>query len=110
MAYLLRLAGHQVLVMGSMNYIEREMDGLRPDIALVGANDERREIYDYTGRLMRALGYPPLVMPTHRDGYGYPPLREKALAATRQFVDEVRAASPKTRVIVPEYFDPVKVP
>lgn len=109
MAYLLRLAGHQVLVMGSMNYIEREMDGLQPDIALVGANDERREIYDYTGRLMRALGYPPLVMPTHWDGYGYPPLREKVLAATRQFADKVRAASPKTRVIVPEYFDPVKV-
>ena len=44
MAYLLRLAGHQVLVMGSMNYIEREMEGLRPDIALVGANNERSEI------------------------------------------------------------------
>src|SRR5579864_6060273 len=29
-AYLLRLAGHQVLIMGSMNYIEREMEGLRP--------------------------------------------------------------------------------
>jgi L-ascorbate metabolism protein UlaG (beta-lactamase superfamily) len=58
MAYLLRLAGHEVLVMGSMNYIEREMEGLRPDIALVGANNERLEIYDYTGRLLRALGYP----------------------------------------------------
>ena len=29
-----------------MNYIEREMIGLRPDIALVGANDQRREIYE----------------------------------------------------------------
>jgi hypothetical protein len=58
-AYLLRLAGHQVLIMGSMNYIEREMEGLRPDLALVGANSQRREIYDYAGRLMRALGHPP---------------------------------------------------
>lgn len=56
--YLLRMAGHQVLIMGSMNYIEREVDGLRPDIAIVGANANRREIYDYTGRLMGALGIP----------------------------------------------------
>jgi L-ascorbate metabolism protein UlaG (beta-lactamase superfamily) len=109
-AYLLRLAGHQVLAMGSMNYIEREMEGLRPDIAIVGANSERMEIYDYTGRLMRALGYPPLVLPTHWDGYGYAPLREKALAAARQFADEARAASPKTKVIIPEYFEPIAVP
>jgi L-ascorbate metabolism protein UlaG (beta-lactamase superfamily) len=110
MAYLLRLAGHEVLVMGSMNYIEREMEGLRPDIALVGANNERLEIYDYTGRLLRALGYPLLVMPTHWDGYGYPPLREQALAAAHQFAEEVRAASPKTRVIIPEYFERITVP
>jgi len=110
MAYLLRLAGHQVLVMGSMNYIEREMEGLRPDIALVGANNERSEIFDYTGRLMRALGYPPLVMPTHWDGYGYAPLREPSLVAAHQFADEVTAASPKTKVIIPEYFEPITVP
>jgi L-ascorbate metabolism protein UlaG (beta-lactamase superfamily) len=110
MAYLVRMAGHQVLAMGSMNYIEREMEGLRPDIAIVGANSERMEIYDYTGRLMRALGYPPLVLPTHWDGYGYAPLREKVLAAARQFADEARAASPKTKVIIPEYFEPIVVP
>jgi L-ascorbate metabolism protein UlaG (beta-lactamase superfamily) len=109
MAYLLRLAGHQVLVMGSMNYIEREMEGLQPDIALVGANDERLEIHDYTGRLMRVLGYPPLVLPTHWDGYGYAPLREQAQAAAHQFADEVRAASPKTKVIIPKYFEPITV-
>jgi L-ascorbate metabolism protein UlaG (beta-lactamase superfamily) len=110
MAYLLRLAGHQVLVMGSMNYIEREMEGLRPDIALVGANNERLEIYDYTGRLMRALGYPPLVMPTHWDGYGYAPLRDQSLAAAHQFTEEVKAASPKTKVIIPEYFERIPIP
>jgi L-ascorbate metabolism protein UlaG (beta-lactamase superfamily) len=110
MAYLVRMAGHQVLAMGSMNYIEREMEGLRPDISIVGANSERMEIYDYTGRLMRALGYPPLVLPTHWDGYGYAPLREKVLAAARQFADEARAASPKTKVIIPEYFEPIVVP
>ena len=110
MAYLLRLAGHEVLAMGSMNYIEREMDGLRPDIALVGANNERLEIYDYTRRLMRALGNPQVVMPTHWDGYGYAPLRDQSMAAAHQFADEVTAASPKTRVIIPQYFEPIRVP
>jgi hypothetical protein len=69
-----------------MNYIEREMEGLRPDIALVGANNERLEIYDYTGRLMRVLRYPPLVIPTHWDGYGYAPLRDPSLSAAHQFI------------------------
>jgi L-ascorbate metabolism protein UlaG (beta-lactamase superfamily) len=110
MAYLLRMAGHEVLAMGSMNYIEREMEGLRPDIALVGANNERLEIYDYTRRLMGALGNPPLVMPTHWDGYGYAPLRDQSLAAAHQFADEVTAASPKTRIIIPQYFEPIRVP
>jgi len=59
---------------------------------------------------MRALGYPPLVMPTHWDGYGYAPLREPSLVAAHQFADEVTAASPKTKVIIPEYFEPITVP
>ena len=58
--YLLRIGGQQILIMGSMNYIEREMEGLRPTVALVGANPFRQEIHDYTGRLLRALGNPPL--------------------------------------------------
>lgn len=68
LAYLLRMAGHEVLIMGGGNYIEREMEGLRPDVALVGADAARKEIYDYAGRLMRALGYPPVVFPTHTPG------------------------------------------
>ncbi len=109
-AYLLRLAGHQVLIMGSMNYIEREMEGLRPDIALVGANAQRREIYEYAGRLMRALGYPPLVMPTHWDAYGWAPAQAQARAEAQRFADEVKAASPNTRVIIPKHFEPISVP
>jgi hypothetical protein len=70
LAYLLRIAGHRLLIMGTMNFIEREMDGLGPDIALVGAGSSRKENFDYLGRLLRALGYPPVVLPTHCDFYG----------------------------------------
>ena len=65
LAYLIRLDGHQILAFGGNNYIEREMEGLKPDVVLVGAGPSRKEIYDYTGRLMRALHFPSLVLPTH---------------------------------------------
>jgi len=69
----LRIGGHEILIMGSMNFIEREMEGLRPDIARVGSNSQRHEIYDFTGRLMRVLGHPAVVLPTHADAHGGPP-------------------------------------
>ena len=110
MAYLLRMGGHEVLIMGSMNYIEREMKGLRPDVALVGANSQRLEIHDYTGRLMRALGKPALVIPSHADAYGNPTPTAAALADRKRFQQEVFAASPRSRVLVPTWFEPIVVP
>ena len=110
LAYLLRMAGHEVLIMGSMNYIEREMDGLRPDIALVGANSQRLEIHEYTARLMRLLGRPALVIPSHADAYGNPKPSAAARADRQRFVQEVLTASPRSRVIVPTWFEPIVVP
>lgn len=110
LAYIIRIGGHEVLAMGSMNYIEREMQGLHPDIALVGANSQRLEIFDYTGRLMRALDYPALVIPSHADSYGNPKPPAAAVASVQDFVKEVKAASPTSRVIVPTWFEPIVVP
>ncbi|MFN0099515.1 MAG: FG-GAP-like repeat-containing protein [Gemmatimonadaceae bacterium] len=109
-AYLIRLGGHEVLAMGSMNFLEREMQGLRPNIALVGANSQRLEIHDYTGRLMRALGHPALVIPSHADGYGNPNPPAAALKDRHAFLDEVAAASPMSRTVVPTWFEPIVVP
>jgi reactive intermediate/imine deaminase len=110
LAYLIRIGGHEVLAMGSMNYLEREMQGLRPDIALIGANSQRLEIYDYTGRLLRALGYPAVVIPSHADGYGNPNPSPAALADRQRFLDEVEAVSPASRTIVPRWFEPIVIP
>ena len=104
------MGGHEVLIMGSMNYIEREMDGLRPDIALVGANSQRLEIHDYTGRLMRALGKPAVVIPSHADAYGNPKPSAAALADQKRFQQEVLAASPNSRFISPTWFEPIILP
>ena len=112
LSFLIRLGGHEILTFGSMNYIEREMSGLRPDIVLVGAGDSRAEIYDYTGRLMRVLGFPAIVLPTHWDNYFAPfsAPQDTSLARLQSFVREVHAGSPKTRVIIPQYFKPIVIP
>jgi L-ascorbate metabolism protein UlaG (beta-lactamase superfamily) len=112
LAYLIRMGGHEILAFGSMNYIEREVAGLRPDVVLMGAGESRKEINDYAGRLMRALGFPAIVLPTHWDNYFVPfdATQDKSIAALQAFVREVHTASPKTRVIIPKYFDPIAIP
>jgi L-ascorbate metabolism protein UlaG (beta-lactamase superfamily) len=111
LAYLVRIGGQQVLAFGSMNYIEREVDGLRPDVALVGAMPERREIHDYTARLLRLLGYPRLVLPTHWDRFNvtYDVSQEPAIKRLQSFIAEVKSVSPNTQVVVPEYFRPIPI-
>ena len=111
-AYLIRIGGRQILAFGSMNYIEREVENLRPDVALIGAMPERREIYEYTPRLLRALGYPRLVFPTHWDRFNVPydVSQDAARERLQSFITEVTAAAPKTKVIVPRYFEPIAIP
>jgi len=109
LAYLIRFHGHQILAFGGMNYIEREIEGLEPDVVLVGAAGSRKEIYDYSGRLMRALHFPGLVIPTHWDNFTAPfaASQQTQIDTLQSFVQEIHAASPKTRVIVPQYFEPI---
>ncbi len=106
LAYLLRFAGREILLFGSMNYIEREVEGLRPDIVFVASAPPRLDIHDYTGRLMRCLGKPPLVVATHWDDQGLPfgANQDHALKHTPAFIDEVKAVSPNSEVFVPLHF------
>jgi L-ascorbate metabolism protein UlaG (beta-lactamase superfamily) len=108
--YLVRIGGHQILVIGSANFIEREVEGLRPDIALV-ATGLRQEIYDYSCRLMRAIGHPPLVLTNHFDAWTKPagtPLSANTTADLAAFTRELKACSPATRVVVPAVFEPLQ--
>lgn len=106
LAYLLRFAGREILLFGSMNYIEREVEGLRPDIVFIASAPPRLDIHDYTGRLMRCLGKPPLVVATHWDDQGLPfgANQDHALKHTPAFIDEVKAVSPDSEVFVPLHF------
>jgi hypothetical protein len=58
---------------------------------------------------MRVLSNPPLVIPTHWDRFnvGYNVSQEPAVRRLQSFIDEIKSASPATRVVVPEYFKPI---
>jgi hypothetical protein len=105
--FLIRFNGVQILAFGSMNYIENQVAGLRPDVVLVPSAAVRQEIYDYTGRLLRATGLPSLVVATHWDFFaasvGSNFDAEKKEAET--FAAEVKAASRASRVVIPPHFE-----
>ena len=111
LAYLIHLGGHQIIVFGSMNYLEEELAGLRPNIALIGAMPERANIDRYTERLLNALGRPRLVIPNHWDRFNVPfgYTQQPALDRLQSFITEVRRASPETKVIVPEHFKAIVI-
>jgi L-ascorbate metabolism protein UlaG (beta-lactamase superfamily) len=102
--YLFRLAGREILVLDTANFIERELVGLRPDIAII-APGLREKIHDYTCRLLRALGDPPVVIATHFDNWQGPPVDGPMSEDLTKFVAEVRQCSPRTRLIIPHHFE-----
>lgn len=94
-----------------MNYIELEMAALRPDVALIPAAHWRMQVHDYTGRLMRALGMPKVVLATHWDAQSAPDgaPQDEQLRQAEAFVQEVSAVSPASRVVVPRHFETIQV-
>ena len=113
--YLCRLGGHQILTMGSMNFIERELEGLRPDVLLAGAGASRTEIYDYTKRLLTVTGFPRFVLPTHWDNFYVPYEDEAAQVQARKdkaepFMREVSAVTPRSDVIIPVHLKSITIP
>jgi hypothetical protein len=58
---------------------------------------------------MRDLHYPAMVLPTHWDNFlaPYSASQQASVDALQSFVQEILAASPKTKVIVPKYFEAI---
>ncbi len=75
------------LVLDTANFIERELEGIHPDIAIVAPG--ARE-HDYTCRLMRVLGSPPIVLVTHFDAWREAPA-DKPSEDADKFTAEVHA-------------------
>jgi hypothetical protein len=73
---------------------------------------ERREIYQYTTRLLRGLGNPRMVLPTHWDRFNvtYDVTQDTAVERLQTFIAEVKAPSPDSKIVVPRYFEPIVIP
>lgn len=112
LSFFARFDHHTVLTMGSMNFIEREYEGLRPDILLAGINGSRLGLYDFDRRLLEVTGYPRIVIPTHWDNFRYPYGFSQQANIERNivpFIETVRALSSRTRVITPVHLEPFLV-
>ena len=68
---LVTVEGRSILFIGSANFIEDAVQGLRPDLAAIGIG-MRQKIPDYSCRLMRALEEPRLVLANHFDAHRKP--------------------------------------
>jgi len=112
LAFLARFDRHTVLAMGGMNFIERELEGLEPDILLAGMNGSRLGLYDYDRRLLTSTGFPEIVFPTHWDNFRYPYGFSQQANIERNilpFIEAARAISPGTTVITPVHLEPITI-
>jgi L-ascorbate metabolism protein UlaG (beta-lactamase superfamily) len=104
--FLVRFAKHDVLTMASMNFVERELVGLRPDILLAGINRSQLGLYKYNERLISVTNYPKIVIPVHWDNFRIPYGFSQKKAVEEKlfpFMDDLKKLSPKTKVLIPEH-------
>ena len=104
--FLARFANHEVLTMGSMNFVERELLGVHPDILLAGVNRSQLGLYKYNERLLSVTGNPKVIIPTHWDNFRLPYGFSQQRAVDQKllpFKEDVGKLSPETQVIIPKH-------
>ena len=108
--FLARFAGHEVMTMGSMNFLERELEGIHPDVLLAGINGSRLGLYKYDERLLDVTGYPPVIIPTHWDNFRLPYGYSQEANIKHNlvpFAETVKELAPDSRVILPVHLEPI---
>ncbi|MGW0118732.1 MBL fold metallo-hydrolase [Streptomyces sp. NPDC003327] len=99
--------GPSVLLMGASNVAEREMAGVRPDVAAVPMTTTT-SVHDYPERLLAATGNPPVLIPCHHDDMTTPLTDRPGLLAASTADSAVRAlaaAGPGSRVVAPRHLE-----
>ena len=103
--------GRRAFFMGASDFVENALGGLEPDVAaiVVPSTDAT---HDYLPRLLDGLDRPRVVIPVHWDDFESPltnPPRTSAEMRRRldQFTSDVRRLSPRTRLVVPQYGEPL---
>jgi L-ascorbate metabolism protein UlaG (beta-lactamase superfamily) len=110
--FLARFTHHDVLTMGSMNFVERELQGIEPDILLAGVNQSQLGLYKYNERLLAVTGYPEVIIPSHWDNFRLPYGFSQEAAVKLKlipFKEDVAKLSPNSRVIIPQHLGTITI-
>lgn len=110
LAYQVTVSGLKVFFMGASDFVERNLAGLAPDVAMI-AVPSTDVTYRYVPRLLAALDRPDTVVPVHWDDFqaelhNPPPTTPGDKARLDKFVTAVRSTAPRTRILLPEYLTP----
>lgn len=105
--------GPSVFIMGASDFVERNLAGLTPDVAMI-AVPNTDATYDYVPRLLAALDRPGTVVPVHWDNFetelkNPPPVTTNDQDRLDKFLTAVRKAAPGTRTLLPQYLTPYSV-
>jgi L-ascorbate metabolism protein UlaG (beta-lactamase superfamily) len=102
--------GPSVFFMGASDFVERNLAGLAPDVAMI-AVPATDVTHAYVPRLLAALDRPATVVPVHWDNFEAELRNPPTTTPTDQdrldlFLAAVRKAAPRTRILLPEYLEP----
>jgi len=106
LSFLARFKNHNVLTMGSMNFLEKEFEGLKPDILLAGINGSRLGLYKYDERLINVTKKPRIIIPTHWDSFNLPysfSQEDNVNSKLIPFKETVTRIAPQSTVIIPKH-------
>lgn len=102
--------GPSVFFMGASDFVERNLRGLNPDVAML-ALPSTSATHEYVPRLIEALGHPAVVVPVHWDNFETPLQNPPAVAPAdaqrlAAFEAAIRQVAPRTTILRPQYATP----
>ncbi|MEU4645668.1 MBL fold metallo-hydrolase [Micromonospora sp. NPDC023814] len=102
--------GPSVFFMGASDFVEHNLAGLAPDVAMIAvpASDA---VHEYVPRLLAALDHPATIVPVHWDNFEVelhnpPTTTPKDKERLDLFLTAVRRAAPRSEILLPEYLTP----
>jgi len=110
--FLARFDSHKILTMGSMNFIERELYGIKPDILLAGVNQSQLGLYNYNQRLINVTNKPKYIIPTHWDNFRLPYSFSQESSIDLKLVPfkkDVEILSPNSKVLIVRHLEEINL-
>ena len=110
--FLARFDSHKILTMGSMNFVERELYGIKPDILLAGVNQSQLGLYNYNKRLINVTNKPKYIIPTHWDNFRLPYSFSQQSSIDLKlipFKKDVEMLSPNSQVLIVRHLEEINL-